>query len=56
MATNTGKGYRIGPVKVHSQNHDPKTDTWIERDTGTERFTNGKTSSDAPFKGVRKEK
>ncbi|URZ06468.1 hypothetical protein [Clostridium felsineum] len=56
MASNTGNGYRKGPVKGRSQTHNPKTDTWVERDTSTGRFINGKTSSDDPFKGVRKEK
>lgn len=56
MAGNTGEGYRKGAVKQRSQTHNPKTNTWVERDTKTGQFKNNKTSSDKPFKGVRKEK
>lgn len=57
MATNPpkGDGHRNGAVKNRSQTHNPKTDKWVERDTGTGRFTNQK-SDNKPFKGVRKEK
>ena len=56
MAKNTDDGYRKGEVKNRSQTHNPKTDSWVERDTNTGKFINNKTSSDAPFKGIRKEK
>jgi hypothetical protein len=55
MAGNTGKGYRKGAVKQRSQTHNPKTNTWVERDAKTGQFINNKTSNDKPFKGVTKE-
>jgi len=55
MAGNTGKGYRKGPVKGRSQTHNPKTNSWVERDTNTGKFINNKTSNNKPFKGVTKE-
>ncbi|MGL4571805.1 MAG: hypothetical protein ACRCVJ_12150 [Clostridium sp.] len=55
MATNTGKGSRKGAVNGRSQTHNPKTNTWIKRDTSAGRFIDGKTSSNSPFKGVTKE-
>ena len=55
MAKNTGKGHRKGGVKGRSQVHNPSTQTWTKRDTGTGRFMDGKKDS-KPFKGVRKEK
>jgi len=55
MAKNTGEGHRKGSVKDRSQTHNPKTDTWVKRDTETGQFINQK-SDDKPFKGVPKEK
>ncbi|OAA91242.1 hypothetical protein [Clostridium ljungdahlii] len=55
MAKNTGNGSRKGAVKGRSQTHNPKTNSWVERDTSTGKFINGKTSSNKPFKGVTKE-
>lgn len=55
MATNSGKGYRQGAVTGRSQVHNPKTDSYVKRDTSTGRFLDGK-ADDKPFKGVRKEK
>lgn len=55
MAKNTGKGYRRGAVRDRSQVHNPKTNTWTKRDSGSGKFVDGKTSSPTPFKGVRKE-
>ena len=55
MATNSGKGYRQGAVTGRSQVHNPKTDAYVKRNTGTGRFMDGKSDS-KPFKGVRKEK
>lgn len=49
-------GSRKGAVKERSQVHNTKTDLWVKRDTDTGRFIDVKTSSDKPFKGVRKEK
>jgi hypothetical protein len=58
MATNkpAGDGHRNGAVKGRSQTFNPTTNTWIKRDTNTGRFMDMKTSSNTPFKGVRKEK
>ena len=58
MAKNspTGDNRRIGAVKNRSQTYNPKTDSWVKRDTSTGRFMDNKTSSNTPFKGVRKEK
>ncbi|MFT3979591.1 MAG: hypothetical protein QM687_03915 [Ferruginibacter sp.] len=58
MATNkpTGDNSRKGAVRDRSQVQNPKTGLWTKRDTGNGQFTNVKTSSDKPFKGVRKEK
>lgn len=57
MATNPpkGDGHRNGAVTGRSQTHNPKTDAWVKRDTGTGRFMDQKADS-KPFKGVRKEK
>ena len=57
MATNppTGDGRRKGAVRQRSQTHNPKTGTWVKRDTTTGRFMDIK-SDNKPFKGVRKEK
>ena len=51
-----GDNARIGAVKGRSQTYNPKTDTWVKRDTETGRFLDNKTSDNQPFKGVRKEK
>lgn len=58
MATNKpyGDNSRIGAVKNRSQVYNPKTDTWIKRNSDTGQFMDMKTSSNTPFKGVRKEK
>lgn len=58
MATNppSGDGHRNGAVKGRSQTYNPKTDSWVKRDTETGRFMDVKTSDNTPFKGVRKEK
>ena len=58
MATNgkSGDGRRHGAIKKRSQVQNPKTGIWVKRDSETGRFIDGKTSSDKPFKGVRKEK
>lgn len=58
MATNgkSGDGRRHGAVKKRSQVQNPKTGIWVKRDSETGRFLDGKTSSNKPFKGVRKEK
>ena len=55
MASNTGKGYRQGAVSGRSQVLNPKTKTFVKRDTSTGQFMDGKSDA-APFKGVRKEK
>lgn len=57
MATNPPKdNSRKGAVRDRSQTYNPKTDIWVKRDSNTGRFMDGKTSSNTPFKGVRKEK
>lgn len=58
MAVNRpiGDNARIGAVKNRSQVYNPKTDTWVKRDSDTGRFMDVKTSNNTPFKGVRKEK
>ena len=50
-----GAGRRIGAVRERSQVHNPKTNTWIKRDTNTGRFMDVKQDGTS-FKGVRKEK
>lgn len=57
MATNPpNDGSRKGAVKERSQVQNPKTGLWTKRDTETGKFIDVKTSSNQPFKGVRKEK
>ena len=51
-----GDNARVGAVKGRSQVYNHKTDSWVKRDTTTGRFMDVKTSSNSPFKGVRKEK
>jgi hypothetical protein len=57
MATNppSGDGRRNGAVRGRSQAQTP-SGNWVKRDAKTGRFMDVKTSSKAPFKGVRKEK
>lgn len=57
MATNppAGDGHRNGMVRDRSQTYNPKTETWVKRDTDTGRFIDQKANG-TPFKGVRKEK
>lgn len=57
MAKNgkTGDGHRNGPVRGRSQTYNPKTESWVKRDTTTGKFMDGKADS-KPFKGVSKEK
>lgn len=57
MAKNgkVGDGHRNGAVKERSQTFNPKTETWVKRDTTTGKFMDVK-SDDKPFKGVTKEK
>ena len=58
MAVNKpyGDNARVGAVKDRSQVYIPKTDKWVKRDSQTGKFMDVKTSSNKPFKGVRKEK
>jgi hypothetical protein len=57
MATNppAGDGHRNGAVTGRTQTYNPKTDTWVKRDTSTGRFMDQKQDG-KPFKGVRREK
>jgi hypothetical protein len=56
MSTNPpkGDGHRNGAVRDRSQTQTP-SGHWVKRDTGSGQFMDVKTSSKAPFKGVRKE-
>ena len=54
MATNTGRGYRIGAVKQRSQVVNPRTGLSVKRGPDG-RFMDVKKTG-GPFKGVRKEK
>lgn len=54
MAKNTGKGFRRGAVDSRSQFKAPNGN-WVKRDAETGRFMDQKTSSNGPFKGVRRE-
>ncbi|WP_417437204.1 hypothetical protein [Idiomarina abyssalis] len=57
MATNgkSGDNRRHGAVRNRSQIQ-IASGNWVKRDTDTGRFMDVKTSNDAPFKGVRREK
>jgi len=57
MARNgkVGDGHRNGAVRGRTQTYNPKTETWVKRDSSTGRFMDGKSDS-KPFKGVTKEK
>ena len=57
MARNgkVGDGHRNGAVRGRTQTYNPKTETWVKRDSVTGRFMDGK-SDGKPFKGVTKEK
>jgi len=57
MARNgkVGDGHRDGAVRGRTQTYNPKTETWVKRDSDTGRFMDGK-SDGKPFKGVTKEK
>ena len=54
MATNTGKGSRIGSVKGRSQVKNPRTGEYVKRNDATGCFMDGK-SGGTKFKGVAKE-
>lgn len=55
MAKNGEKGNsRIGAIKDRSQFRGPNGN-WVKRDTNTGRFLDQKTSSNDPFKSVRRE-
>lgn len=58
MATNKpiGDNARVGAVRNRSQVYNPTTGLWTKRNAQTGRFMDVKTSSNTPFKGVRKEK
>lgn len=57
MATNPPKDEsRKGAVRQRSQVKNPQTGLWTKRDAETGKFMDVKTSSNEPFKGVRKEK
>lgn len=57
MAKNgkTGDGHRNGQVTGRSQTYNPKTETYVKRDTNTGRFMDQKADG-SKFKGVRTER
>lgn len=57
MATNgkSGDNRRHGAVRSRTQAYNPKTETWVKRDSDTGKFMDVK-SDGKPFKGVTKEK
>ena len=57
MAKNgkVGDGHCNGAVRQRTQTFNPKTETWVKRDSQTGQFMDVK-SDGAPFKGVTKEK
>ena len=57
MATNPpkGDGHRNGAIRNRSQVYNPKSDSWVKRDSDSGKFIDQK-SDKKPFKGVRKEK
>ena len=57
MATNPPKcdRHRNGAVKDRTQVYNPRTETWVKRDSSTGQFMDGKMGG-TPFKGVTKEK
>lgn len=58
MVTNrpVGDYSRVGAVRGRLQVYNPTTGLWTKRDAQTGKFMDVKTSSNTPFKGVRKEK
>lgn len=58
MAVNRpiGDNARIGAVRKRSQVYNPTTKMCVKRNAETGQFMDVKTSSNTPFKGVRKEK
>lgn len=50
-----GDNARVGAVRGRSQVFNPKTETWVKRNTGDGKFMDQKADGE-PFKGVRKEK
>lgn len=57
MAKNPPKdNSRKGAVRERSQTYNPKTDSWVKRDSNSGRFIDVKTSDNQPYKGIRKER
>lgn len=54
MATNTGKGHRVGSVTDRSQVKNTKTGEYTKRDDSSGRFM-GQKEGGKPYKGVAKE-
>lgn len=54
MAKNSGDNHRHGAVCNRSQAYNPKTDSWVKRDSKTGRFMDVKIGGN-PFKGITKE-
>jgi hypothetical protein len=55
MAKNTCDNHRHGAVSNRSQAYNPKSGSWVKRDSNTGRFMDVKSGGN-PFKGVTKEK
>ena len=55
MATNTGKGHRVGAVKGKTQTFNPSTGQYVKRDASTGRFEAAKKDG-TPVKGITREK
>lgn len=55
MAKNTGNNFRIGAVVNRTQVYNPKSGSWVKRDSDTGKFIDAKADSN-PFKGITKEK
>ena len=51
MATNTGKGSRVGSVKDRTQSENPRNGDFTKRNTTTGEFMDQKKGGE-PFKGV----
>lgn len=50
-----GDGHRNGAVKNRTQTYNPRTETWIKRNSDTGQFMDGKKDGTS-FKGVTKER
>jgi hypothetical protein len=56
LASDNGEVCRDSAIRDRSQTNNPKTDSWVKRDSDAARCMDQKTSNNKPFKDVRKEK